>query len=140
MMSVTIEKIETDSIIVDQEVFEEIIKFQGKNKKEIGGIIGGYSNHIIYVLLDYGLQVNRNCSYIPNTKYLNEGIDEWGRRGIEFLGVFHTHFNNVSTLSDADKIYIEKIMNNMPKNIIRLYFPVMVMPKGEMVFYKASKT
>ena len=55
--------------------------------------------------------------------------------GIEFLGIFHTHYYGVKTLSDADKDYMRRIMNSMPESIKILYFPVFVFPNNEMVLY-----
>lgn len=51
------------------------------------------------------------------------------------MGIYHTHFWNVDvdTLSENDKEYIKKIMDNMPEEIGQLYFPLVLMPKREVI-------
>ena len=72
------------------------------------------------------------CSYVPDTDKMNSIIEKWFNEGIEFLGIFHTHYYGVKTLSDADKDYMRRIMNS---SIKILYFPVFVFPNNEMVLY-----
>ncbi len=53
------------------------------------------------------------------------------------MGIFHTHFANVSTLSCADIVYIENIMRAMPETVQHLYFPLYLLPSRELVCYQA---
>ena len=50
----------------------------------------------------------------------------------------HAHFHDVATLSEGDKVYIKKILEAMPPELATLYFPIIVLPKRELVSYRAS--
>lgn len=71
---------------------------------------------------------------------MNELIYEWEQNGISFYGIFHVHFHNVSTLSESDIAYIERIMNAMPIGINKLYFPVFCLPDAKLVPYFAERS
>ena len=75
------------------------------------------------------------CRYTPNVNLMNKRIDEWRENGIDFYGMFHSHFYNVPTLSKGDISYIKLIMNSMPEGVNKLYFPIVVFPKKEIVSY-----
>ena len=90
---------------------------------ETGGILGGQNEIITVEHFDRGMQTDRMCSYIPNIKELNDVIKQWQMKTISFIGIYHTHFWSVETLSEADKRYIDKILENMPLEFKRLYFP-----------------
>lgn len=108
---------------------------------EIGGIMGSHNNDLIdEIVIDQPYQVNvRPCSYYPNVDFLNQIIDGWQENNICFMGIFHTHFVGVKTLSCGDKKYIDAIMKSMPSYIEYLYFPIFVLPDRELVCYKAKK-
>lgn len=46
----------------------------------------------------------RRCHYTPNVTMLNSCLVEWSESGIEFYGLFHTHFYGVSSLSKGDAL------------------------------------
>lgn len=105
---------------------------------ESGGILGSSQGNIIDNIV---LDINTNspcCTYSPNVEFLNNCIEEWDKSKINFLGIFHTHFADVETLSKADKSYINKIMKAMPKNIKKLYFPIYTLPGRNLICYKAE--
>ena len=106
---------------------------------ETGGILGEQSGVIVIVEFDEGIQNQRMCNYSPNVNKLNQVIQLWKKQGIDFCGIFHTHYFGVETLSAGDTSYIEQIMESMPKSIKRLYFPLVVLPQREMVAYVAVK-
>lgn len=56
------------------------------------------------------------------------------------MGVFHTHFYGVNTLSEGDRAYIKQIMAAMPDGLECLYFPLIVFPDKEMIVYQASRS
>ena len=107
---------------------------------ETGGIIGSTNGELIdKVVMDVPESPGEYmCYYAPNVDFLNENIEIWQNKGIEFKGVFHTHFVGVETLSYSDKQYIIAIMKAMPEEIKYLYFPIFVLPDRKMVCYKAS--
>lgn len=122
-------------------VYEKITKNVSDIPPESGGILGGYNNIINNVEFDNGvLQSHQiSCCYVPNVELLNKCIEQWSRMQIEFYGMFHTHFNGVSTLSNGDVSYIENIMKAMPKSKEKLYFPIVVLPERRMESYVCIK-
>lgn len=120
-------------------VFDEIINIMIETPPEIGGIIGGDGEIVKNHYLDVGVNSDRACSYTPNVSLLNTIISEWATEGIQFMGVYHTHFFDVQTLSDGDIRYINRILLSMPKEIDFLYFPLIVLPSRTMVCFKAIK-
>lgn len=104
---------------------------------ESGGILGGRKNIVTAFVFDSGLENDLYDQYIPNVDYLNHAISEWQKQGIDFYGIFHSHFPGGKELSTADKRYIEKIMHSMPDN--KLLFPI-VFPNESMTPYKVSFT
>lgn len=108
---------------------------------ETGGILGSLDGQIITdVIMDQKEEsIGHACSYSPNVHYLNACLEDWLSAGKFFMGIFHTHFVGVKTLSGADKKYIVDIMNAMPQEINTLYFPIFVLPDRELVCYKAMR-
>lgn len=108
---------------------------------ETGGILGSSDGDVItHFLYDKGVDASlRSCSYTPDVKVFNKCISDWSTQGINFAGIFHTHFAGVKTLSQADVVYIKNIMKAMPQGINQLYFPVYVLPDRIIISYKALK-
>lgn len=108
---------------------------------ETGGILGSTDGEVIDYFIpdlpsDTGLHY---CSYKPNVRYFNAKIAEWQERSIQFMGIYHTHFANVKTLSSADRTYIEQIMLAMPQGVGWLYFPIFTLPERVLTPYIALK-
>lgn len=120
-------------------IYNEIINTARSLPPETGGLLGGRDDIVAEVLRDEGLPSDKKCSYYPNIELFNQTIKEWQSRDINFMGIFHTHYWGVNTLSKGDKRYIARIMNSMPEGIDRLYFPILVMPDKKLVCYVANK-
>ena len=120
------------------DVYQNICNSVSDTPPETGGILGGSNNVVTEYSLDNGVESGSQCSYTPNVEKLNKVIAEWQNQRIEFMGIYHTHYFGVSTLSDADKQYILAIMQAMPDYVKELYFPLVVMPQREMIVYKAT--
>ncbi len=120
-------------------VYNEIINTTKSLPPETGGLLGGRNNTVTKVLRDDGLPSDKKCSYYPDITLFNRTIEEWQSKDIDFMGIYHTHYWGVDTLSEGDKIYIEKIMRNMPEEVDHLYFPILVMPDKKLVCYVAKK-
>lgn len=120
-------------------IFNEIINIPVDAPPEVGGIIGGNDGIVTDHYLDAGATFGIACSYTPNVSLLNTIISEWNTKGIRFMGIYHTHFFNVQTLSDGDMRYITKILLSMPEEIDSLYFPLVIFPRRTMVCFKAIK-
>lgn len=108
---------------------------------ESGGILGSGNGEIIdNVVFDIpDHESSMGCAYSPDVDFLNKSIKQWSGDGIRFMGIFHTHFYGVQTLSCADKHYIDTIMQAMPEEINCLYFPVYVLPERKFVGYSATR-
>lgn len=124
---------------IERSLCSIILANMPKAPPEIGGILGGKDNLITEHYIDAGSPSVRACDYAPNVKLLNTVIAEWQNVGIEFMGMFHTHFWGVATLSTGDAKYIEKIMQAMPRTISSLYFPIIVMPEMQIIPYVAER-
>lgn len=123
---------------ISREIYNQIINMQRRVPPETGGILGEHKGIITVSYFDKGLESGKMCSYVPDIKRLNGVIKEWQQKNILFRGIYHTHFGSVSTFSQADKIYMEKILINMPDEIEQLYFPLVLMPERQMICYIAK--
>lgn len=123
---------------IEWKTYNEIISQSNEKPPEMGGVLGKQNGVICRFQLDYGNGSECRCSYSPQVSVLNDTIENWQKEGIEFAGMFHTHFFGVSSLSKGDVEYISKIMKTMPSQISELVFPIIVMPNKEMVSYKAE--
>ncbi len=126
---------------IKRTVLEKINAAVPDNPPETGGILGSSDGNVIdRLVMDYPSEIpERLCSYSPNTDFLNSCISDWQESNISFMGIFHTHFVGVKTLSCGDRNYINTIMAAMPDSIGYLYFPVFVLPDRSLVCYKAEK-
>lgn len=75
-----------------REIFDEIVNVAIDAPPEIGGIIGGDNNVVKTHYMDMGVSSVKACSYTPNVFLLNGIISEWSVEGIQFMGIYHTHF------------------------------------------------
>lgn len=123
--------------IGSKEVLEELRLQISETPPESGGILGGRNGIVTNFLADKGKMGGPQCSYTPDTDFLNQAIKRWAEQGIGFMGMFHTHFGGAETLSEGDKAYIVRIMKAMPEEINCLYFPIVVMPGRRIAVHKA---
>lgn len=109
--------------------------------QETGGILGSTDDDVIdRIVMDIPAENGESkCSYTPDVEFLNQKIVEWQTAEIAFMGIFHTHFVGVETLSCGDKSYINAIMKSMPMEIEFLYFPIFVLPDKRLICYKAQR-
>lgn len=117
------------------DVYNSIINRCPHVPPESGGILGGADGIVSKYVSDKGLESNLYDEYIPDVDFLNSVIWEWQNRQIQFYGIYHSHFHGGYDLSDADKQYIAKIMENIPDR--KLFFPI-VFPKEGMLVYHAE--
>lgn len=117
-----------------KDIYDKIIMECPVSPIEVGGILGGISNVITCYFSDDGK--NEYGKYTPNTKIINKIIYNWSKAGIDFLGIYHTHYPKEEKLSEADIEYIKKIMMVVYPIYKYLYFPI-VIPQTSMVVYKA---
>ncbi len=122
---------------IEKSFYENFLSSCTNAPPEIGGILGGNNDLITDIVIDNRMVVTKRAVYIPDIKFLNCIIEKWENDNIEFYGVFHTHIRD-NTLSNDDRINIEKIMGSMPKQVTKLYFPI-VIPKKDMKVYAAER-
>jgi len=125
-------------MIIEKEIHNEIIEQSPLVPPETGGILGGSEHVICSYRFD---RPGENCaqnSYRPDIAYLNEAIKQWADRGIEFYGIFHSHSSGETTPSLPDIGYMHRIMEYIPTNIKKLYFPL-VFPRDKMLIYTAAR-
>lgn len=125
-------------MIIYLDTYRSILRHQKENSSETGGILGGCNGIVMVSYYDKGLPTSRRCSYVPNVRDLNAVIRKWQKNSICFMGIYHTHFENVRSLSMSDIGYIERITRNMPQEITQLYFPIIISPDDEMICYIAK--
>lgn len=107
---------------------------------ETGGILGGQNGIISNCCFDKGqCTLTSPAHYQPNTDFLNQVIQEWKTCGIQFYGLFHSHYSHDTRLSLGDKRYITKIMLAMPSEVPTLYFPL-ILPRADMISYQANRS
>lgn len=99
----------------------------------------GTDEVITQFYLDKGLESESHCEYRPDVDALNACIAQWSEQGIEFYGMFHTHFGASKTLSLSDQSYIQAIMRAIPEEITQLYFPIILLPEKQIVSYIATR-
>lgn len=96
-------------ILIDNSVYKEIINTIGKNNPESGGILGGKGLHCQTFYFD-STSINSGNTYKPNTLKTNEVIKEWYNDDVEFIGIIHSHPENITQLSYSDIEYAHKLM------------------------------
>lgn len=127
-------------IEITKEALNSLIESLDEMRFETGGILGGDGDTVNQFVKDKICVPNSCiCAYSPNVEFLNDCIGEWTSRGVFFMGIYHTHISESPSLSDGDALYIKDIMNAMPSNILRLYFPVISIPNKKITCYKAEK-
>ena len=124
---------------INKEIYNNILTLVRDIPPESGGILGEKDGVIQFVVYDEGRKTGKMCSYSPDVQKLNVVIQDWQEKGILFCGIFHTHFFGVETLSEGDRLYIKMIMEQMPMEIEKLFFPIVVLPQREFVVYVASR-
>lgn len=105
---------------------------------EIGGIIGGSGETVSHLWMDHTCDFRESAQYIPNLGEINRRIRNWERKGIQLLGIFHSHLDGQNILSHADREYIIKIMLAMPAKTQYMFFPI-VIPKQGIYAFKAIR-
>lgn len=119
-------------------VYKQIVENTPLVPPETGGILGiNYENIITEYYQDFGTKDSKNYCYIPNIHNLNSIINLWYEKGIQFVGIYHSHSDCDTTLSYKDIKYITDILMSLKDITDILYFPL-VFPTQKMIFFKAT--
>lgn len=121
---------------IKKSIIESIKISVGNNVYESGGIIGGIDKkEICEFYYDEGIESNMS-EYVPNTNLITNRMEEWLQKGIDFLGIIHSHESN-NCLSYADIDFARNIMRvNGLKNI---YMMLYVKKDTQLILYKVMK-
>lgn len=114
-------------------LYHQILSLVPMYPPECGGIIAGKNNIVSHFCIDENKQTSIS-EYSPNINFINETITLWQKKGIDFLGIFHTHPEYGRILSQNDKKYITKIMLHLNQENIELLFPIII-PRKEIIPY-----
>jgi proteasome lid subunit RPN8/RPN11 len=122
---------------IRQDVYLELLHNCPPAPPETGGILGGQKNVITTIAFDV-IDALDCGTYTPNVTNLNTVIASWSENNIDFMGVFHSHCPSGAALSKRDRKYIEQIMLAMPREMTRLYFPLII-PGDRIIPYVARR-
>ena len=120
-------------MIITKECFDKITTTNIDSNVEFGGILGrNGSGVILKEFYDKGIRFTDMplCCYYPDVDKLNEVIKKWSEEGIEFCGIYHTHYSDIASFSEYDMDYMRKILNAMPDDRKSLYFPLLLFPNA----------
>ncbi len=117
-------------------VYDQILQTCPAVPPESGGLLGGRDGLITQYVADLGLG-NGYDRYVPNVQVFNAALAAWQKDGVQFCGLYHSHFPQGECLSDADVLYIETILRATAHAVNALYFPL-VFPKEKMIAYRAT--
>lgn len=96
--------------------------------------MGERNGVVSFFVYDMGEPDYTRAVYTPNIQQLNKVLQEWSKAGIRFCGMVHSHPKGQSSLSSGDIGYINKIMEAMPINVDKLYFPLVLSDVGLVSF------
>lgn len=118
-------------------VYHKIVFSVQSVPPETGGILGGHNGIITIFYMDRGLPASID-QYIPDISCLNSVLSDWQDGGIEFYGMFHSHYPGIDELTVGDIVYINQIFQMMPLKVKSLYFPL-IFPSDCMLSFKATR-
>lgn len=125
---------------ISREVYSCILSLPATNI-ESAYLLGSSEPNVINVLENTSVcnGIGGKTNFIPNVNVWNNLIEDWESKGIDFIGILHTHYYNVEELSDGDIQYIEKIVSCTQNKPCKLYFPILVFPDRKLVLYSAKE-
>lgn len=114
----------TNQLIMTENVFGQIISTIGKQEPERGGILGaGKDGLISHYYFDACAQVSPD-SYEPDIDSVNRVlVQEWLPNGIRMVGIVHSHSNGNNVPSCGDIHYGMHILHSLD-NADQFYLPI----------------
>ena len=117
-------------------LYRQLLRFRPA-PPECGAALGCDKAGIICeYCFDEGITDKERAVYKPNVSKLNDAIIIWQRMNIQFCGLAHTHPEKQITLSEADRLYIHKILKHNPHLSSPLFFPLII-PGKCIIGYRA---
>lgn len=125
-------------MVIEMEIYQKILSTFPSVPPEGGCILGALGDAVCSFEYDSGFPRLDMAVYMPNVTMLNQVIQQWASKGIQFYGLAHSHPYGQQSLSSSDISYIHTIMQAMPTNIEKLYFPL-VFPGEEIISFVAIR-
>lgn len=129
---------EATVVIIEMEIYQKILSTFPSVPPEGGCILGAIDDVVCSCEYDSGISRLDMAVYMPNIDVLNQVIQQWASENIQFYGLAHSHPYGQHSLSSSDITYIHTIMQAMPANIEKLYFPL-VFPGEEIISFVAIR-
>lgn len=125
-------------MVIEKEIYQKILSTFPSVPPEGGCILGANGDVVCLFEYDSGFPRLDMAVYMPNVEFLNHVIQQWASKGTQFYGLAHSHPYGQQSLSSSDISYINTIMQAMPANIEKLYFPL-VFPGEEIISFVATR-
>lgn len=114
-------------------ILKQIKDTIGKAPIESGGILGLKDNVICAYYFDKG-DFCKIDEYRPNIKKLNSVINEWGNKGISFIGIIHSHPNSYKIPSLQDCNYVDVLMKQN-RFLEKIILPIVIIENDDVQIY-----
>ena len=111
---------------IKKSVYKQMLHAYAPTPPEQGGMLGIENGTVCAYMHDDSPAAADRAVYIPDVVKLNQTLAKWKRKGILFAGLVHSHPAGQNSLSGGDIQYIEAIFARLPKDIVCLYFPLIL--------------
>ncbi len=102
-----------ETLKLDINVLDQIIRNIGLQNAELGGVLGGKESYASNFYFDNG-GVTTSSTYTPNQKRINNLFkNDWNPNGIRMLGFPHSHPGSHGYISKGDIEYATNILSNV---------------------------
>lgn len=118
-------------------LYDDIVMKYGPVPPEQGGIIGIKDSVICGYVHDNLPQSLNQAIYSPSIDFLNDCIEKWAEKGIDFCGIVHSHAAGQNTLSSGDMEYIKALYEANPQ-LKKTFFPL-ILKDCDMIVYAAER-
>ncbi len=124
-------------IYIRQDTYDEIMRALGTHEPECGGVLGARPGMEISAFYFDMMGRSNSEMYIPNVEQINSMLEEdWAPRGLQMVGMIHSHGNAGKFPSCGDLYYCEQIMKNA--EITTFYLPIVTKNPFEMNFFQVT--
>lgn len=121
-----------------KQVLDQIEQSIGMYPAETGGILGSSDGGRTIDHYYFDAAAHRTSfTYSPNVREINRIIADWNSRGIQFVGMIHSHPKGCTKPSKGDLEYAKALIGNMDVSG-KLYMPVVQVntpPDGKIRIY-----
>lgn len=106
---------------IKADIYEEMREFfKSSPFFERGCVLGSENGLITHIYKDEGNR--QEGEYVPDIDRINVVLEEWFEKGVDFVGLAHSHPNGLVLMSKNDEEYMEELKRLNELDII--YFPI----------------